>query len=368
MTEWCVADGDVVLGRYSEEDVRRGAARGDFPPWAKVWREGMADWAPIGRLFPEARKRARGRGFRLLGAWVLALAYLATVCVSIAFLYFDALSFVDLRTEFAVWLGVGLATGILALAAPLVWIRSARRGEGAGALRILGVLAMVIGVTLSAMLLLQAPAVWRLVRIKGPQVEHAFSYEPKSRVLSIYGEIGLGFAHDLRVQLERHPEVRRVDITSIGGLVEEALRAGRELADRKGLTVAARARCASACVIVLMGGDQRLADYDMDIEFHASAHDPQFDSPHARVGGRILDRDARRFMEPRGVFKKGLDEADRLGPGKLYRVPAADLVAGGMLAGLLDEDDRRLTPAQARARVLEEYGEPLSPAGPIAND
>jgi hypothetical protein len=146
------------------------------------------------------------------------------------------------------------------------------------------------------------------------------------------------------------------------------LRAARELADRKGLTVAARERCASACVIVLMGGDQRLADYDMDIEFHASAHEAPFDGPHARVGGRILDRDARRFMEPRGVFRKGLDEADRLGPSKLYRVPAADLVAGGMLAGLLDDEDQRLSPAQARARVLEEYGEALPPAGPIANN
>ncbi|PLR22240.1 hypothetical protein SGCZBJ_19365 [Caulobacter zeae] len=368
MTDWHVAEGDVVLGRFWEDDVRLGAARGDFPPWAKVWREGMAEWAPIGRLFPEARRRGRAHGLGLVLAWILGAAYLAALGLSITLLYSDVFSFGRLWTDLALWSGSGAATGLLAVVGPLVWVRVARGGEGGGALRILAVLAMVLGLGLSAMQLFQAPILWRLVQAETSKVLHGFDYEPKSRILHIDGEIGLGFARDLRAEFERHPDVARIDVSSPGGLVDEALRAARDLAGRKGMVVAARGQCASACVILLMGGEERLADYDMDIEFHASSLPPEFDTAHLRVGGRVLDREVRRFLQGRGVYAKGLDEAERLGPGKLYRVPAADLVAPGMLTGLVDEEDRRLSPAQARALVIENYGEPLASPGPSAND
>jgi hypothetical protein len=114
-------------------------------------------------------------------------------------------------------------------------------------------------------------------------------------------------------------------------------------------------------VIVLMAGDKRLADYDMTIDFHASASITDLRGDWWTVMLRRQDKASNVYMIARGVPKIYLDKSTSLGPAKVYSVPAVMLVEQKMLTGLLDAEDRPLTAPGARARLAEEGVETLAP-------
>jgi hypothetical protein len=110
-----------------------------------------------------------------------------------------------------------------------------------------------------------------------------------------------------------------------------------------------------------MAGGERLADYDMAIDFHASASITDFQGDWWAVMMRRQDKASNTYMIDRGVPKVYLTESTRLGPGKVYSVPAVMLVEQKMLTGLLDDEDRPLTAPEARARLADEGVKTLAP-------
>lgn len=365
MSDWRVAAQGLLLGVFTEEALRDARERGEVPSDARVWREGMEDWAPIGRYFPRPRRRGRKGGWRGLTLLLASLAYLTGAFAAVVLLYAYGSDLLPPAWVGRIWWGVGGILATFSLIAPVLWGLRAGATELGGLVRIVAVLFAVVGLTLAGFELFLARFAAEVAKSSLAMRDYQITYHPETKSLAVEGHVGPGLARALEVQFEQH-EIRRVDIASPGGLVDEAMAAAQVLQSHKGLEVAARSFCASACVIVLMGGDRRLADYDMHIHFHATDAVVSRKTEWWAVMVRKQAEASNRYMIQRGASAAALGEADRLGPRKLYRVPAVDLVGGGMLSALLDGDGREITAAQARELLRAEDYTP-APAGEIPN-
>ena len=77
------------------------------------------------------------------------------------------------------------------------------------------------------------------------------------KTLRVLGAVEAGFASRLREVIERNPKIEVVALGSGGGLVYEALSAGRFIRSRK-ITTTLWNNCYSACPLVFMGGVERV--------------------------------------------------------------------------------------------------------------
>jgi hypothetical protein len=363
MSLWHVADQGRRLGPFSDDELRAARDRGAFAK-ARVWREGMSDWAPIAEYFPRPRAAPKRGGLGVAVSMLATLVFFAAAVASFVLVYIDT-DFVPLGLMTQVWIGCGVVLVLTSLCLPLMWWKRSGRSEAGGMVRIMVVLLAIAGVSLAGLELFQSAYIGRIAAASEGMRDYRFVYDPAAKALRVDGQIGPGFARGLKAEFDRH-DVRRVDITSRGGLVNEAMISARFLETRPSLEVAARSQCASACIIVLMGGSRRLADYDMDIHFHAVDTVADLDSDWWDVMTGRQGQEAQRYMERRGASKAALDAAARLGAGKLYRVPSVDLVEQGMLTGLLDSEGQPITPAVARALMRDEGWEP-APAAATPN-
>lgn len=380
MSDWRVADRDGRIGLFSEDALREAVARDALPPGCLVWREGMAAWAPIDDVFPRPKRQPKKGPFSGL-LWFLGVL-LATALFLAAGAFSLALMGTDLLEEFPrdwleiVWLGGAVA---LALATLLFWAAwggaTARWSsmETRGLVRILVALIALAGAGLTVFHGWQTEAVSRVAHAAEQMRDYRLTYVPQSQTLKIDGQIGPGFAKAVEAQMVAHP-VRRIEITSPGGLVQEALRAARRLEARGGVAVVARRFCASACVVVLMGGEQRLADYDMTIDFHAIDRTVDLKLELQSYIQREQTTEARTYLVGRGAPEAYVRESERLGSGKIYRVPSVILAEQGMLTGLVDGRGAPIAVADARARLeealpgIELKPFPLSVSDPSLNE
>jgi len=360
VSAWRVAGRDGRISLFSEDALRDAVERGALPSDCLVWREGMAAWAPIEDVFPRPPRQKKAgplSGFLwFLGVLLATALFLAAGAFSLALMGTDLLDEFPRDWLEVVWFGGAV---VLAVATLLFW--SAWRGatarwssmEARGLVRILVALIALAGAGLAVFHGWQTDAISRIVRAADGMRDYRFTYVPQSRTLTIEGQIGPGFAKAVEAQMVAHP-VRRIEITSPGGLIQEALTAARRLEARGGVTVVARRFCASACVVVLMGGEQRLADYDMTIDFHAidSTTDLKLELQSYIQREQIIA--ARTYLVGRGAPEAYVVEAQRLGAGKIYRVPAVILAERGMLTGLVDGQGAPIAVAEGRARLAEE--------------
>lgn len=97
--------------------------------------------------------------------------------------------------------------------------------------------------------------------------EAQMSVQEGGSVLRIEGSVGRNFATDMKAQLDAHPSVRRIDITSGGGYAIPGLEAAR-LINRNNLTVRVRSHCASMCVALWAAANQRQMEADAVIGLH----------------------------------------------------------------------------------------------------
>lgn len=164
---------------------------------------------------------------------------------------------------------------------------------------------------------------------------YAMSADEAGRTLTIEGVIGPGLASLLRRNLELHPAIDTFVITSAGGLTDQALAAADAIGQVPGATVIARARCDSSCIIVLMAGERRQADWDLEFGFHAASSivEEDFDRWDLLAPKRAVDD----YLLGRGLpdelaFRSFAGE-------ELTMVPAIRLAQARVLHGLLDGDE-----------------------------
>lgn len=93
-------------------------------------------------------------------------------------------------------------------------------------------------------------------RIEQTGVSTFYEVMDDGKALRILGDIEAGFSDKVIAALEAHPDVETVSLGSGGGLVMEAMKAGRYIR-KHGYSTMLWNGCYSACPLVFMGGKQR---------------------------------------------------------------------------------------------------------------
>lgn len=94
-------------------------------------------------------------------------------------------------------------------------------------------------------------------------------YDAAEQAVRVRGPIGPRFEPHLRAALAAHPDARRVDVQSPGGMRRQALRAAALLNER-GLPVRIAGRCASACALLWAAADTREMTASSRLGLHRS--------------------------------------------------------------------------------------------------
>ncbi|MEP4035973.1 hypothetical protein [Pseudophaeobacter sp.] len=86
-------------------------------------------------------------------------------------------------------------------------------------------------------------------------------------VLIFTGEVTFGLTKAIKAQLERHPEVRQIHLTSPGGHIYEA-RGVAKLIQAQRISTFAPGLCASACTLMFAAGSARSLGPEGQLGFH----------------------------------------------------------------------------------------------------
>ncbi|MCX5516107.1 hypothetical protein C3941_25145 [Kaistia algarum] len=159
-------------------------------------------------------------------------------------------------------------------------------------------------------------------------------YEAATGVLAIRGNITPGLTDAILEVEKASGPLRAIEITSDGGLVDEAL-AVADIIRQRGLTVIVRETCASACIILAVASPEAYAEEGLNLGLHAIyalTDDQSETSIYAAEQARLRYRD---FLLAKGLSEELLEEADEYGPDELLLVPAEDLVHVGIMKGLV---------------------------------
>jgi hypothetical protein len=183
-------------------------------------------------------------------------------------------------------------------------------------------------------LLMQAPLLYLIH-------EERLTYDDFTMYTGVFGEnlyidgmIGPSFAGRLRREFEANPGIRKIHITSFGGLVDQALEAAELIETKGNITVIARELCDSACIMVLMAGDTRLADREMKLGFHSPS--PIIDLPERILKMSGVSRNADRYLISKGVPPEILAQRNGKQNNLLVNIPARHLARIGVIDGFTE--------------------------------
>jgi len=335
MTDWHVHRADGVRDRLTEEAVRRELAAGTIGADTLLWTRGMPQWRPAAEVFrresgglPEARHPAWSR----LPWLFVPVPLVASVLLQIRA---DAvLTALRAHVPYSVAVpAMAIASALVAAAGlailPYLW-RRRRGGHGA----------VVIVAGLFAVLELAHAATWVLAGHDFYAVRVAIEAEPDATILSradgtivVDGRIGPGFAADLRAAVDQAAPAAAIELTSQGGLIDQALDAAAFL-EASGVPVTVRDHCLSACVLLAVGARRTLAEPGALFGFHRAYPVVTTTSEIAEFGTAAMIESATAFLRGHGVPDDVLAEADGYGPDELYVLTAEDMVAIGAITGL----------------------------------
>lgn len=340
---WHDASGGEPAGPFTEDEIRELIAKGRLPPPVRIWSSRGQPWPP-GSVLEAAPPRSLRRGL----AWAVLLGLTGAGWMLFGLLLAGINSLIELPVGASPW-GWALLAMAMAFTAALVsalWWRLPRRwgtdAELASGLRILALISAVIWLLPTAVIFRDTPVALRQAEAVR-DMTFLISQGADRNTLFVEGAIGPGFGERLAQRLASTPDPARIFIDSDGGLVGEALDAAQAI-EHRGVTVVAGEECASACIIVLMGGKRRLGPYGGSILFHATA--PVVTSANAMynwLAGQLGEQ-ARSYLLRRGVPPSDLDEARRRGPQEVFEVPNLAALKQGVLTGLYN-DDGELDPA-----------------------
>jgi hypothetical protein len=348
-----VSDGGRTVGPYSGAMLDERLRRGGITAKALVWHEGWSDWQPIAVhfKFPEDRgadpadqpvnvaNSLEGAGISILRGVVPPLISAAAL---IAYIAGEPGNDVIDPTTF-VWLRIALAASmfVAAIFSALYWWNRAfsESLKFSGIVKV-GVISgsVVVGVV-CVVSLLNLPLQYRIHIARKSFDQYSVQTDVVGGTLTIRGLIGPGLSNAISTQIGANASISTVIIDSYGGLVDEALDTARAIQAHGNLTVRARGACNSACLIVFMSGDKRVAPRNLEFGFHATSAITPIAGAYNLEALSQLDSDADSYLRTRGIPDSMLDAARAAGPGKLVPVSAIELADVGAVTQLLDGDE-----------------------------
>lgn len=371
MQLWHVAQHGKRRGPLAPEAISELATCGEITRGALVWREGMAAWEPIaahfdlpplaatpddGRAMPEptlgatlgppdarlpdspehlgAKRRRRALLLRGLAATAGAMTF------GIGFARFPFHKSADPVLAAGSYAALILLGSLCAGSAARDWWKLtgeafARASAAGGAIKAVCAVSALAWLTFAFIFAAQTSLIYRVSVARVGFDRYTVEVHVESQEIAIQGLIGPGIADKVSGLLDTYSSVNAISISSPGGLVDEALGLARAIQARN-LTVFARKECNSACVIVLLSGAERFADYDMDIGFHATSPITSLKAHGAVAGYEETASDVDAYLISRGVPPGVVQAANALGPGGMKLVHAIDLADVSVLTGVLD--------------------------------
>lgn len=388
MTRWYVAINNVSTGPFSEEDIGKKIADGAISRGALIWQKGMKTWEPIITHFstafpdkaissdiispqiaqptssfpiPDAKstegvedrikslsaffKNQSGKHFSFFCAILITFFVIHT--------HSDKLSNTAL---FAVlWggslLGTLISGGIFIRA---LW-KIANRGITIIPQGMAKLLCFFSGACLIVFVIIFAPNASTIYRIRQARLafdKYTMHVEPAQDAIIINGLIGPSFSAELKRNLEIHSGTRFIVITSPGGLVDQGLEAAKIIQYHGNLSVIAKGTCNSSCLLVLMAGDNKFADWNMNLGFHAISAITSVDDAVAQELTKVGD-EANEYLSRQGIPRDIISRANAKGHKEMELVPAVKLAEIGVINGLI-EGKEAIPIYTAKWRIVEE--------------
>lgn len=347
---WHIHHGGIVK-QLSGDAIQKGLASGTIPADALVWSEGMPEWRPAAAVFAAssaaplgsaANAPAVGGASRL----ALLLAVLASTGVSV----YVAL---DPHEHFALMQrSLGPAPAVLIQATTLAtvaalgfavtvwtWKHPSRRRASrfAGALFLSASSVLLFQLVNLIAFLVAVPDIYRLANAQ-LAAPNATVIKTGAASASIVGPIGPNLMRDF-MELERQGgSIEAIEITSEGGLVDQALQLARYVEARR-TKVVVRGQCSSACILIGIASPESYADADAVYGFHRPSALADLSSEIAIYFTEQSKETFHAFLKQHGVPESVLVEAAKHGRESLYEVSARDMAKFGAIKGVVADGE-----------------------------
>ena len=150
--------------------------------------------------------------------------------------------------------------------------------------------------------------------------------------LGIAGGLSLGSTEAVRQQLDAHPQVTRVQLDSVGGLLLEAQGIAK-LIRQKQLITYTDGDCQSACTLVFQAGKERWLGPEARLGYHSGALYGSAEQPE------ILMDSYRQTLRDAGMSEAFIDKVLATDPASMWYPDVDTLRREQIITGLADPDD-----------------------------
>ncbi|HMR31119.1 MAG TPA: hypothetical protein PKA13_06930 [Geminicoccaceae bacterium] len=214
--------------------------------------------------------------------------------------------------------------------------RTIRHGRGGGAVACCLLLFAFQSLVLATSIF-QAPR-WAEVRLAASSYDYTLRTDAAQRRVHLHGDIGIGMLARLEAVERELGSIAILEITSPGGLIDEALAIAAFL-ERRDVQVIAREACDSACVIVAIASPRSYADRSLSYGLHAVGSVVDADDEMARFSRQAAESEARAFLLAHKVPRAIVRKAARTPSDRLFHVPAETFLKAGVIDGLMEGDE-----------------------------
>lgn len=338
---WHVSEQGQAYGPYTTEMLQSRIKSGRFTRQALVWRPDFSAWQPIKIHFswpaesiPIVSEQAAATSSQTV---VKTIGVHARWAVSGLSLFSLALLLL-VRAVSDDWSpAAGVAIKIVLLvamavsggAAAYLWWRRLQIApyspKKVGLVRI----AIIFGGTLFAVLIFilaaQMPDIYRVQIARESFRHYTVDVNGGTGTLSIRGLIGPGLASNISQHLKANAAIRIVEIDSIGGLVAEAVKVAKVIERHGDLATRNAGTCNSACVIVFMAGERRIAPVEASFGFHATSAITKLNGVYDLESLTAEGEQAAAYLLRRGVPEKFVSKARAAGSKSIYTVSSVQM-------------------------------------------
>ncbi len=191
-----------------------------------------------------------------------------------------------------------------------------------------------------------------------------FSVSGDGLLLTIEGDVGSRFAHDLKLALDANPSLQRIVITSGGGYAGPGLDAARQIS-RRNLIVRVKSHCASMCVGLWAAAAAREMEPDALIGLHQwrmpCATLPESERRECEYTVQFLTRHDAAYdawLRSAGFNARLLALQETTSADDIAVLTAPQLWDNGVDFSVVDVQGRRMTREQVRGFLAAKYGRP----------
>ena len=319
------ADGRTV-GPFDEAELRGRVAAGELPLATMSWCEGEDTWVTLARRWRVPENRA---------APLAAIAGIAGTAT--AFFWLEPWMYAaPLPLQRA---GVS-AAACAALVLPAIacsvgyWRHTARRGKPTFLAVASTIAALLLGLGAAG----QALILGTILENRRATENGSIWYEPSLDALVIDGGLGVSLVPDLERELARLPDLGLVLIDSGGGLLDDAITAGRLLAERN-LTVRVDGECASACVALWSAVPDREMTEDSWLGLHRTSSEGNLPASWLRAWTAEGDARQAALMREAGFSARLLAAQRETPPEEMHWISAREAADEGVRFRLVAAED-----------------------------